>query len=203
MDEATLLLPVALKRETQRIFRSPKTAIKKTEVPFLDKQGARPTSRGSFSRDFDSRFKAQTHLRKEVGRAEQTGRERRQGLSKGPNSLAENRASGKIMCQLPHSAASAGNTPMARNASLPPAGAGKSAGGKQMLSKAQRQIIMSIRWAFGFIFSVNFLVFWALPIGIQVTQPSGPTVPLGEIEIQLSGWECRRPNADAARPNLR
>jgi len=36
-----------------------------------------------------------------------------------------------------------------------------------MLSKAQRQIIMSIRWTFGLIFSVNFLVFWALPIGIQ------------------------------------
>lgn len=73
MDEATLLLPVALKRETQRIFRSPKTAIKKTEVPFLDKQGARPTSRGSFSRDFDSRFKAQTHLRKEVGQNRRAG----------------------------------------------------------------------------------------------------------------------------------
>jgi hypothetical protein len=60
---------------------------------------------------------------------------------------------------------------MARNASLPPAGAGKGAGGKQMLSKAQRQIIMSIRWTFGLIFSVNFLVFWALPIGIQVSHP--------------------------------
>lgn len=40
-----------------------------------------------------------------------------------------------------------------------------------MLSKAQRQAIVSIRWTFGLIFSINFLVFWALPIGVQVVHP--------------------------------
>jgi hypothetical protein len=39
-----------------------------------------------------------------------------------------------------------------------------------LLEKTQRQSIIRLRWFFGLFFTINFLVFWALPVGIQVSE---------------------------------
>jgi hypothetical protein len=43
-----------------------------------------------------------------------------------------------------------------------------------LVEKAQRQTIIRLRWFFGLFFTINFLVFWALPVGIQVRERQNP-----------------------------